>query len=73
MELKYTIQFNVMDKRLNPSTAADCTMPKDLDKTEDGGDKEEPKERTPNAEEMSRKRIRANTPSPHRGNSPQGK
>lgn len=48
-------------------------MPKEADHLEDGGDKESKEERTQDAsEEMVRKRVRANTPSPHRGNTPQG-
>lgn len=48
-------------------------MPKETDHLEDGGDKETKEERTQDAsEEMVRKRVRANTLSPHRGNTPQG-
>lgn len=49
------------------------SMPKEADHLEDGGGKESNEERTEDAsEEMVRKRVRANTPSPHRGNTPQG-
>lgn len=48
-------------------------MPKKADHLEDGGDKESKEERSQDAsEEMVRKRAWANTPSPHRGNTPQG-
>ncbi|XP_041795027.1 T-complex protein 11-like protein 1 [Chelmon rostratus] len=47
-------------------------MPKEADHLEGGGDKESKEERTQDAsEETVRKRVRANTPSPHRGNTPQ--
>lgn len=48
-------------------------MPKEADQHEGGGDKESKEEGVQDAsEETVRKRIRANTPSPHRGNTPQG-
>lgn len=48
-------------------------MPKEGDHLEDGGGKESKEERTEDAsEEMVRKRVWANTPSPHRGDTPQG-
>lgn len=48
-------------------------MPKEADQLEGGGGKESKEERTQDAsEETVRKRVRANTPSPHRGNTPQG-
>lgn len=47
-------------------------MPKEADHCEGGGDKESKEERTQDAsEETVRKRVRANTPSPHRGSTPQ--
>lgn len=47
-------------------------MPKEGDHLEGGEDKESKEERTQDAsEETVRKRVRANTPSPHRGNTPQ--
>uniref|UniRef100_A0A3Q1I6V5 T-complex 11, testis-specific-like 1 n=1 Tax=Anabas testudineus TaxID=64144 RepID=A0A3Q1I6V5_ANATE len=47
-------------------------MPKEADQHEGGGDKESKEEGVQDAsEETVRKRIRANTPSPHRGNTPQ--
>ncbi|XP_008296845.1 T-complex protein 11-like protein 1 [Stegastes partitus] len=47
-------------------------MPKEADQREGGGDKEAKDERRQEAsEETVRKRVRANTPSPHRGNTPQ--
>lgn len=47
-------------------------MPKEADHHEGGGEKESKEERTQDApEEAVRKRVRANTPSPHRGNTPQ--
>ncbi|CAK6969931.1 T-complex protein 11-like protein 1 [Scomber scombrus] len=47
-------------------------MPKEADNLEGGGDKEAKEEKAQDAsEEMVRKRVRANTPSPHRGNTPQ--
>ncbi|XP_029992979.1 T-complex protein 11-like protein 1 [Sphaeramia orbicularis] len=47
-------------------------MSKEADHFEDGGDKESKEERTQDAsEETVRKRVRANTPSPHRGTTPQ--
>lgn len=48
-------------------------MPKEADHIEDGGDKESKEEQRQGASgETVRKRVRANTPSPHRGNTPQG-
>lgn len=48
-------------------------MPKEADNLAGGGDKEAKEEMAQEAsEEMVRKRVRANTPSPHRGNTPQG-
>nr|XP_020460100.1 T-complex protein 11-like protein 1 [Monopterus albus] len=47
-------------------------MSKEADHLESGGDKESDEDRVQNApEEMVRKRVRANTPSPHEGNTPQ--
>ncbi|XP_004569440.2 T-complex protein 11-like protein 1 [Maylandia zebra] len=47
-------------------------MPKEADHMEDGGDKESKEEQRQGASgETVRKRVRANTPSPHRGNTPQ--
>uniref|UniRef100_UPI003AAFE596 T-complex protein 11-like protein 1 n=1 Tax=Centroberyx gerrardi TaxID=166262 RepID=UPI003AAFE596 len=47
-------------------------MPKDADQPGSGGDKESKEERTQDASDQTvRKRVRANTPSPHRGNTPQ--
>ncbi|XP_056137676.1 T-complex protein 11-like protein 1 [Lampris incognitus] len=47
-------------------------MPKDSDKPEDERDSESLEEKTQAAsEETVRKRVRVNTPSPHRGNTPQ--
>lgn len=47
-------------------------MPKEADHIEDGGDKESKEEQRQGASgETVRKRVRANTPSPHRGNTPQ--
>lgn len=47
-------------------------MSKEGDQFEDRGDKESQGERTQDAsEETGRKRVRANTPSPHRGTTPQ--
>ncbi|XP_047453104.1 T-complex protein 11-like protein 1 [Mugil cephalus] len=47
-------------------------MPKEADQSEGRGDKDAKDEGTQEAsEETGRKRIRANTPSPHRGNTPQ--
>ncbi|XP_030587766.1 T-complex protein 11-like protein 1 [Archocentrus centrarchus] len=47
-------------------------MPKEADHLEDGGDKESKEEQRQEAPgESVRKRVRANTPSPHRGNTPQ--
>ncbi|KAM6937801.1 T-complex protein 11-like protein 1 [Xenentodon cancila] len=47
-------------------------MPKEADRVEGGGD-QEPKDEGAHevSEETVRKRVRANTPSPHRGNTPQ--
>ncbi|XP_028264095.1 T-complex protein 11-like protein 1 [Parambassis ranga] len=47
-------------------------MPKESDHFKNGGDKESKDERMQDtSEETVRKRVRANTPSPHRGNTPQ--
>ncbi|XP_072242700.1 T-complex protein 11-like protein 1 [Leuresthes tenuis] len=47
-------------------------MPKDTDRFQSGGDKEAKEARAQDAsEDTVRKRVRANTPSPHRGNTPQ--
>ena len=49
---------------------ADFSMQKEA---EGGGDKESKEERAQDAPEQTvRKRVRANTPSPHRENTPQG-
>lgn len=48
-------------------------MPKEADQLEGGGNKELKGERAQGAsEETIKKRVRANTPSPHRGNTSQG-
>lgn len=53
--------------------STDSSMPKEADQLDGGGDKEAKQERAQDtSEEMVRKRARANTPSPHRGNTPQG-
>ncbi|XP_029009778.1 T-complex protein 11-like protein 1 [Betta splendens] len=47
-------------------------MPKEVDKVEGGGGKDSKEETVQHAtKETVRKRVRANTPSPHRGNTPQ--
>lgn len=48
-------------------------MSKEADHIEEGRDKEMKEEESRDAsEEVVRKRVQENTPSPHRGNTPQG-
>lgn len=78
--IRHSAAFRVTaDCILNPSLvilygdSADRSMPKETDHLEDGGDKDMKEERAQVvSEETVRKRVRANSPSPHRGNTPQG-
>lgn len=60
-------------RKKSPVIVRAPSMPKEEDHRKDEGNKDSKEERTQDApEETVRKRVRANTPSPHRGNTPQG-